>query len=59
MKGAVGVAFHHYATLCTAAYGFLISEWATIPPSGPRPTATFQMPTLPESYRSRGTTLAA
>ena len=30
--------FHHHATLCIAAYGFLIAERATIPPSGrPRP----------------------
>ena len=27
--------FHHHATLCIAAYGFLISEKETIPPSGP------------------------
>ena len=26
--------FHHHATLCVAAYGFLISEKETIPPSG-------------------------
>jgi SRSO17 transposase len=26
--------FHHHATLCIAAYGFLISERETIPPSG-------------------------
>jgi hypothetical protein len=26
---------HHHATLCIAAYGFLISEKATLPPSGP------------------------
>jgi SRSO17 transposase len=25
--------FHHHATLCIAAYGFLISERQTIPPS--------------------------
>src|ERR1700744_3419311 len=30
--------FHHHATLCIAAYGFLIAEQATIPPSGPRST---------------------
>ncbi|WP_426426363.1 hypothetical protein [Bradyrhizobium genosp. A] len=24
--------FHHHATLCIAAYGFLIAERATIPP---------------------------
>ena len=27
--------FHHHATLCIAAYGFLISERETIPPSAP------------------------
>ena len=27
--------FHHHATLCIAAYGFLVSERETIPPSGP------------------------
>ena len=27
--------FHHHASLCVAAYGFLISEKETIPPSGP------------------------
>jgi Transposase DDE domain len=31
--------FHHHATLCIAAYGYLISERETIPPSGPRSTA--------------------
>jgi hypothetical protein len=33
--------FHHHATLCIAAYGFLISERETIPPCGPRSTALF------------------
>ena len=28
--------FHHHATLAIAAYGSLLSERATIPPSGPR-----------------------
>jgi SRSO17 transposase len=51
--------FHHHATLCIAAYGFLIAERATIPPSGPRPTALFQSPRLPEDYRPRGSALAA
>ena len=37
--------FHHHATLCIAAYGFLISERETIPPSGPRSAAMF--PQLP------------
>jgi SRSO17 transposase len=51
--------FHHHATLCIAAYGFLIAERAMIPPSGPRSTALFQTPDLPESYRPRGAALAA
>jgi len=28
--------FHHHATMCIAAYGFLVSERETIPPSRPR-----------------------
>jgi SRSO17 transposase len=51
--------FHHHVTLCIAAYGFLISERATIPPSGPRSTALFQTLALPEGYRPRGSALAA
>jgi SRSO17 transposase len=51
--------FHHHATLCIAAYGFLISERAMIPPSGPRSTTLFQTPALPDSYRPRGSALAA
>ena len=51
--------FHHHATLCIAAYGFLIAERATIPPSGPRSTTPFQAPRLPDDYRPRGSALAA
>jgi SRSO17 transposase len=51
--------FHHHATLCIAAYGFLIAEQATIPPSGPRSAAPLQVPPLPENYRPRGSALAA
>jgi SRSO17 transposase len=46
--------FHHHATLCIAAYGFLISERETIPPSGTRSPARRQVPPLPEGHRSRG-----
>ena len=38
--------FHHHATLCIAAYGFLISERETIPPSGSRSAGGFQAPRL-------------
>ena len=51
--------FHHHASMCIAAYGFLVSERETIPPSGPRSPAVFQEPALPESYRPRGSALAA
>jgi SRSO17 transposase len=51
--------FHHHATLCIAAYGFLISERETIPPSGPRSAALFPAPALPDGYRPRGSALAA
>ncbi len=46
--------FHHHATLCIAAYGFLISERETIPPSGPRCARPFPPPALPDGYRPRG-----
>lgn len=46
--------FHHHATLCIAAYGFLISERETIPPSGPRAPARLAVPAIPRGYRPRG-----
>src|ERR1700674_2558518 len=51
--------FHHHATLCIAAYGFLISERETIPPSGPRSAALLPQLAVPRGYRPRGTPLAA
>lgn len=51
--------FHHHATLCIAAYGFLISERETIPPSGPRSAAPFTQLAVPEGYRPRGAAAAA
>ncbi len=46
--------FHHHATLCIAAYGFLISERETIPPSAPRAAAWLPQLELPADYRPRG-----
>ena len=43
--------FHHHATLCIAAYGFLIRERAAFPPSGPRRR---EGPVLPRRPRPRG-----
>ena len=46
--------FHHHATLCIAAYAFLISERETIPPSGRRAAGRRKKACLPEGYRPRG-----
>jgi SRSO17 transposase len=51
--------FHHHATLCIAAYGFLVSERETIPPSGPASATFFPQLTVPDGYRPRGTAIAA
>ena len=51
--------FHHHATLCIAAYGFLISERETIPPSAPCSTVLFSQLAVPDGYRPRGSAIAA
>jgi SRSO17 transposase len=51
--------FHHHATLCIAAYGFLISERETIPPCGPRSTTLFPELAVPDGYRPRGSATTA
>jgi SRSO17 transposase len=51
--------FHHHATLCIAAYGFLISERETIPPSAARSTTHFPQLAVPAGYRPRGAAVAA
>jgi SRSO17 transposase len=51
--------FHHHGSLCIAAYGFLISERETIPPSGPGSSRRFKKPAIPSHYRPRGAPAAA
>ncbi len=46
--------FHHHASLCIAAYGFLVSLRATIPPSAPSQAQVRQGADLPSDYRPRG-----
>ena len=46
--------FHHHATLCIAAYGFLISERETIPPSGPDTAQSLGQAPVHAHQRSRG-----
>jgi SRSO17 transposase len=58
-EGRGWLGFHHHATMCIAAYGFLISERETIPPSGPHRPALLATAALPRGYRPRGSALAA
>src|ERR1700758_3690508 len=51
--------FHHHATLCIAAYGFLVSERETLPPSATGSAGLFKEITIPETYRPRGSAIAA
>jgi Transposase DDE domain len=46
--------FHHHATLCIAAYGFLIAERGALPPSGSACSAPLSRSAIPEGYRPRG-----
>ena len=48
--------FHHHATLCIAAYGFLIAERGALPPSAPGFSTQLSRSVVPEGYRPRGTT---
>jgi SRSO17 transposase len=46
--------FHHHASLCIAAYGFMVSLRETFPPSAAPRTAAGQALGLPAGYRPRG-----
>ena len=51
--------FHHHATLSIAAYGFLVSERETIPPSTPRRQTLGPQLALPQGYQPRGSPATA
>ena len=51
--------FHHHATLCIAAYGFLISERERIPPSADRSSRPLPGPAVPNRDRPRQSAAAA
>jgi SRSO17 transposase len=51
--------FHHHATLAIAAYGFLIAERETIPPSAPGSATRLQTPDIPSGYRPTSASIAA
>ena len=46
--------FHHHATPCIAARGFLLCERGAFPPSGQRGSVLFEEPAVPAGYRPRG-----
>jgi SRSO17 transposase len=46
--------FHHHATLCIAAYGFLLAERFTLPKKTLRKAVLGEIPALPENFRPRG-----
>ncbi|HEV2007882.1 MAG TPA: IS701 family transposase [Burkholderiales bacterium] len=48
--------FHHHASLCIAAYGFLMLEQLS---GSKKNSARFKMPALPEGFRPRGAADAA
>ena len=44
--------FHHHATVCIAAYGFLAAERARLSP--PRPRSFLRAPRPPRGFHPRG-----
>jgi SRSO17 transposase len=46
--------FHHHATLCIAAYGFLVSERSRFSPSAHVGHIGLRAPSQPEGFRPRG-----
>jgi len=46
--------FHHHASLCIAAYGFLVRERTALPPTSVSSASGFQKPSLSETFRPRG-----
>lgn len=58
-EGRGWVGFHHHATMCIAAYGFLVGERAAFPPceaDGARYIAKLE---VPQGWRPRGSAAAA
>ncbi|MEJ5369012.1 MAG: transposase, partial [Bryobacteraceae bacterium] len=46
--------FHHHATLCIAAYGFLVAERSRFSPSARAGKLDLAQAELPEDWRPRG-----
>jgi SRSO17 transposase len=63
LKGEIGLGhyegrgwrgFHHHATLCIAAYGFLIAERSAFPPSAAGNEILVKSSAIPKNFRPRG-----
>jgi SRSO17 transposase len=50
--------FHHHASLCIAAYGFLVAERCLFPPRARFTRRRLKAPALPEGFQPRGATSA-
>lgn len=46
--------FHHHASLCVAAYGFLVAERCLFPPQRRFTPKRIQAPALPQAFQPRG-----
>lgn len=53
-EGRGWVGFHHHATLCIAAYGFLIFERGAFPPWQTLGSRRVEAPALPQGFKPRG-----
>ncbi len=51
--------FHHHATLCIAAYGFLVAEGSRFSPSAHAGQIKLALPQIPPGWQPRGSPLAA
>ena len=48
--------FHHHASLCIAAYGFLVADRLATSPKGGNTKPRFRLPARPKSFKPRGST---
>jgi SRSO17 transposase len=46
--------FHHHASLCIAAYGFVAAQRCLFPPTAAAPRPAFTLPAVPGGFRPRG-----
>jgi hypothetical protein len=56
-EGRGWIGFHHHASLCIAAYAFIVCTRIAFSPSG-LARILFKVPPLPEGFRPRGSAAA-